>query len=498
MKAVKKLAGETLIYGMSTIVPRLLNYLLLTPFYTRLFEKSEYGIVTELFAYIAFLLVILTYGMETACFRFAESENDKKRVFSTAMLSVLFTSVLFTGIILFFHESIASLIRYESNSEYIIWLGLIVATDAFMAIPFARLRQQNRAFRFAMIKIASVIINIGFNLLFLVWMPDMQDKGSDSFLLAFYDPEMGVGYAFIANLIAVFATLLLLSRDILAISLTFDKDLLKRMLFYAWPLLIIGIAGMINEVSDKIVFKFLVEVPENVADSNKYILDQIGIYGANTKIAVLMTLFIQMFRFAAEPFFFAQSKEKDSLQMYAVVMKYFILFCLLIFLGVMLFLDLVKYFIDAKFHEGLIVVPIILTANMFLGIFYNLSIWYKLKNLTLYGAGIAVIGSLVTLVINILLVPDYGYIGAAWAHLLCYTVMMIIAWWWGNKYLPVKYDIRATGFYFILAYGIAFLGMYLRHLNDSLSLPLSAGLFFAFILVIVYKEKQHLQNILHR
>ena len=460
MEAIKKLAGQTVIYGMGTIVPRFLNYLLLTPFYTRLFEKGEYGIVTELYAYVALLLVILTYGMETTSFRFAETERNSRKVFSTAMVSILASSTFFILLIGLLHEQIAGWMRYESNSEYIIWMAIIVASDAFMAIPFARLRQQNKAVRFSAIKFIGISVNIGLNLLFLVYMPNLSEKGSDSFLLRFYNPEIGVGYAFIANLIAVGVTFLLLIRDIIEIKFDFSKQLLKKMLTYAWPLIIIGVAGMINEVADKPLMKYLLKIPSGVSDENGYVMEQIGVYGANTKIAVLMTIFIQMFKFAAEPFFFNQAKEKNSNQVYADVMKYFVVFCMLIFLGVTLFIDVVKYFIDEKFHEGLNVVPIILIGNMFLGVFYNLSVWYKLKDLTRLGAVIAIIGASITLLINFIFVPNYGYMGSAWGHLACYTVMMTISYLWGRRYLAVNYDLKRILTYMAIGFAIYVISLF--------------------------------------
>ncbi len=498
MKAIKRLAGQTVIYGMGTIVPRFLNYLLLTPFYTRLFERGEYGIVTELYSYVALLLVVLTYGMETASFRFAETEKNSRRVFSTAMVAVLTTSSLFMLLIGLMHNQIAGWIRYESNSEYIIWMGIIVAADAFMAIPFARLRQQNKAIRFATLKFVNISVNIGLNLLFLIYMPYLHTNGSDSFLLQFYNPEIGVGYAFIANLLSVGVTLLLLLKDIYNIKFEFDKALLKRMLTYAWPLLIIGLAGMINEVVDKPLMKFLLIIPEGIKDGNAYAMDQIGVYGANTKIAVLMTIFIQMFRFAAEPFFFSQAKEKDANQVYAAVMKYFIVFCLLIFLGVTLFIDVVKFFIDEKFHEGLHVVPIILIGNMFLGIFYNLSVWYKLNDLTRYGAIIAVIGASVTLLINFIFVPFYGYIGSAWGHLACYSVMMFISYFWGRKYMPIQYDLKNIFVYMAMGGLIYFVSLFNQLESKLFFYSVNALMFLVFVGIVYFAERRKLKQVLAR
>ncbi len=475
MKPLKKLAGQTAVYGMGTIVPRLLNYLLLTPFYTRIFVEGQYGVVTELYAYVAFLLVLLTYGMETSYFRFAESEKNKDGVFTTTLSALFVTSSLFIVLALWFSNDIAALIRYPNHPEYIIYFAIIVGIDAFSAIPFARLRQQNRAFRFAWIKIINVVTNISFNFFFLVFCPWFLKTNPDSSLSLIYNADIGVGYAFISNLIASVVTLILLLPDIFKIKYSFDRKLLIRMLSYGFPLLLVGVFGMINEVSDKVLFKFLLSVPENVADKDNYILGQLGVYGANYRLAVLMTLFIQMFRYAAEPFFFSHAREENAKRLYASVMKYFIIFCLLIFLSVTLFIDIFKYFIGPDFRSGLGIVPIILLANLMLGIFYNLSVWYKLTDKTKYGAMIAFGGAIITVVLNVLLVPKYGYTGAAWAHLACYFSMVVLSFIVGRKFYPIVYDLRNIFLYFIIAFAFYFL---------SQELPLAEGISRYFIHLI--------------
>jgi O-antigen/teichoic acid export membrane protein len=492
MNSIKRLAGQTIIYGMGTIVPRFLNYLLLTPFYTRLFEKGEYGIVTELYAYVALLLVLLTYGMETTSFRFSESHPDSRKVFRNAQTSILITSGLFLAGVGFLTDSIAQILRYQANPEFIVWMALIVATDAFMAIPFARLRQQNKAWRFSIFKFVSITINILLNLLFLVYLPKWYGEGSDSLLVRYYNPEIGVGYAFIANLISVFITLALLLPDIFRIGLGLSMQLIKKMYSYAWPLLIIGIAGMINEVADKAMLKYLLVAPKGI-DQHKYAMEQIGIYGANTKIAVLMSIFIQMFKFAAEPFFFAQYKEKGANTTYALVMKYFVIFCVFIFLMVTLFIDLVKFFIDEKFHDGLHVVPIILLGYMFLGIFYNLSVWYKLKDVTRLGAVIAVIGASITILVNMIFVPHHGYVASAWGHIGCYFAMMVISFLWGKKYMPIDYQVvRLIGY---IAFGIVILIMY-RFFSEMFNhWMVGSGLLFLFLVCTSFLEYKEFKQV---
>lgn len=485
MNPLKRLAGQTAIYGMGTIIPRLLNYLLLTPFYTRIFIQGEYGIVTELYAYVAFLMVLLTYGMETAYFRFAESEKSPIKVYSTSLIALFTTSFLFIFFINLFAQDLADVIRYSSNPEYIQYFAFIVGIDAFCAIPFAKLRQQNRALRFTIIKIVNICVNIGFNLFFLVLCPYLAEKDPDSILLRIYSDNVGVGYAFISNLIASLITIVLLLPEIVRIKLSFDITLLKRMLNYSYPLLIIGLAGMVNEVSDKILLKYL--LPDNV-DA----LAQVGIYGANYKLAVIMTLFIQMFRYAAEPFFFSEAKKKDAKKVYADVMKYFVIFCLIIFLVVILYLDIVKYFIGEDFRSGLKIVPIVLLANLFLGVFYNLSIWYKLNNLTLYGAYIAVIGAIITIVLNVILIPKIGYLGSAWATFACYFAMMVISYFWGRKIFPVKYDIKRIFIYTALALILFSISKVFRIETESLRLIINTVYLLTFLAIVIKIEKANL------
>lgn len=492
MNPLKQLFGQTAIYGLGTIVPRLLNYLLV-PLYTRIFAEDQYGIITELYAYVAFLLVLLTYGMETTFFRYAEKEKDSQRVYSTSLFSLLITSVTFILIISIFLDPIAGFIRYGQNSEYILLFAIIVAIDAFTAIPFAYLRHQNRALRFSVIKVINVTVNIALNLFFLVLCPAIAEKNPDSIILFAYREGIGVGYVFIANLVASIVTLLLLAPQILRIRPVMDTALLRRMLSYAFPLLIIGLAGMTNEVSDKIIFKYLATVPEGVENGAEYIMGQLGIYGANYKLAVLMTLFIQMFRYAAEPFFFAQAKEANSKQVYAQVMKFFIIFSLAIFLGVTLFIDLFKHFIGPAFWEGLFIVPVVLMANLFLGIFYNLSVWYKLNDITRYGAFIALAGAAITIVLNVALVPVIGYAGAAWAHFACYLGMVVMSFFLGRKFFRIDYPLKRIAFYFLLGIGIYFVFRMLDLDKGTMRHAVSVVLMVTFVVTAFIVERQELR-----
>lgn len=490
LNPLKQLAGQTAIYGMGTIVPRLLNYLLV-PIYTRFLLKAEYGIVTELYAYIAFFFVLLLYGMETTFFRYAEGDKEPERVFSTSLISIFTTSSFFVLIVWIFITPISDFLKYPNHQDYILMAAGIVALDAFTAIQFANLRQQQKPLRFSFIKIITVAINVGLNLYYVWYCDIIYQQNPDSAWLIFYNPEYRVGYVFLINLISSFVGILLLSPQLIRLKLILDTRLLRKMLIYAFPLLIIGITGMINEVIDKIIFKYLAPVPPGTPEPHSYIMGELGIYGANYKLAVLMTLFIQMFRYAAEPFFFAQAKESNAKQVYADVMKYFVVFGLLIFLGVMLFLDIFKYFIGPEHWVGLRIVPIVLLANLFLGIFYNLSVWYKLNDLTRYGALIAMSGSIITIVTNLLLVPRMSYTGAAWGHFLCYLFMMVLSYFWGRKYYPIPYNVPRILLYILSAMVIFGISWYFSPEDRSMRLALNTFLFIVFLGTVVMNEKWH-------
>lgn len=486
MASIKSLVGQTLIYGLGTIVPRLLNYLLLTPFYTRVFAKGEYGSVTELYAYVAFFLVLLSYGMETTFFRFAETEKSEQKVFSTISWSMLFTSIPFFFWIIFFKQDIANWIQYPESPNYILWLGLIVGLDAFFSIPFAKLRQENKALRFTSIKLVNIGINIGLNFLFLYVFKGAYDANPESSLAQYYSPEIGVGYVLIANLTATSFVALLLMPEFLKSKWEFDFNLWKKMMGYALPLLIVGLAAMINEVADKLLLKYM-------TPDAQLPMEQVGIYGANYKLAVLMTLFIQMFKYAAEPFFFKQAKQENAKESYAQIMKYFVIFGIAIFLGVTLFLDWIKYFIGSGYHEGLRIIPIVLMANLFLGMYYNLSVWYKLTNKTHLGAIVSIVGAVVTLVINFAFIPKYGYMASAWATFAAYGLMMLLSWAWGQKYYRIHYPLGKILVYFVLSTIIYFSFTSLAF--DSLILKnLSAAiLWIGFVLVAYYTERKELK-----
>ncbi|RKX17138.1 MAG: polysaccharide biosynthesis protein, partial [Candidatus Zixiibacteriota bacterium] len=480
MNTIKKLAGQTAVYGLSSVIGRFLNYLLV-PLYTYNLPTGQYGIVTELYAYVSFLIIILTYGMETGFFRFSETETNLNKVYSTTLTSLFSTSSLFIFFFLAFYKNIASTIGYTSHPEYILWFAFIIATDAFVSIPFAKLRRENKAIKFAIIKLINIFVNVGLNLFFIKLCPYLIEQNPDSWVATFGLGDISIKYIFISNLAASLITLLLLLPDILNVKFEFDKVLLKKILIYSLPLLVAGLAGMVNETLDRILLKVLLPATSDV-------MQQIGIYGANYKIAILMTLFIQMFRYAAEPFFFSQAKEKDAKETYAKVMKYFIIFGLLIFLFVMLYIDVIKYFIGTDYREGLKIVPIILLANLFLGIIYNLSVWYKLTNKTKFGAYIALIGAGITIILNIILIPRIGYMGSAWATFFCYFSMMIISFIWSRRTYKISYDIKNLLLYFFLALAIFFFVTYFTINNPSIKYTINSILLLGFILLAVLKE----------
>ena len=484
MNPLRQLFGQTAVYGFGTVVPRLLNYLLLTPFFTRVFEPGEYGVVTELYAYVVFLMIVLTYGMETGFFRYAKLHKNADEVFSTSQISLLFSSSAFILLIFLFHRNLAGFMDYGSNPEYILWIGVIVGTDAFTSIAFARLRWENKALQFALIRIASVVMNVFLNFWFLYFVPEKAEAGPlPVWMDRLWDPAIGVGYVFISNMASSLFNLLLLSGTIVKLRTGFNVGLWRRIFRYSAPLLIAGLAGTINEALDRVLLKYLLPDPDTA-------MQQLGIYGANYKIAVLMTLFVQMFRYASEPFYFGRSEQKDARNLFAQVMKYFIIAGLLIFLVVNLYMDLFKHFIGNRFHEGLGIVPVVLAANLLLGVFFNLSIWYKLNNLTKYGAIITIIGALITFSINWLFIPEYGYMASAWAHVFCYGSMVIISYFIGRRIYFVPYPLKRIGAYVLLAVAVFAGSLFTKELSTVSGLVMNTGFLAGFIIIVVFKERR--------
>jgi O-antigen/teichoic acid export membrane protein len=476
------LAGQTAIYGLSSIIGRLLNYLLV-PLYTRVLITSEYGVVTEMYAYVSILWVMLTYGMETTFFRFSQSEKNKSQVYSTAFSSLMVTSLVFAVLILFYSRGIANWLGYPGHRDYVIWFGLILAFDAITSIPFAKLRQQNRPIRFATIKLINIGLSIGLNLFFILLCPFILNNYPGSFFTGvinkFFNPDMLVGYIFISNLVASAVTLLLLLPELPLRKLSINFKLLA----YTWPLLIVAIAGSINLSLDKILLPRL--LPEGTD-----MMAQVGIYGACYKVSIIMTLFVQTFRYAADPFFFGEADKSDSRKIYADVLNYFTIAVSLIFLVVTLYLDIVIKFIGEAYREGEGVIPILLLGNLFLGIFYNLSIWYKLTNQTIFGAMLSIIGAGITIALNFILIPKIGYYGSAWAAFFAYFVMMVLSYFLGRKYFSVPYNLQKFFTYLGLAVTLYLISTIIPYSSITLKFAISTALLVFYFAVIFFFERK--------
>ncbi len=483
MSNIKKLAGQTAIYGLSTIVGRFLNYLLV-PIQTRVFNLVQFGTITGLYAYITFLNVLLTHGMETTFFRFAEKHNHEQRIYSTAMRSVLFFSLVFGFLTFLFANQIATLIHMGATAYYIKIVAAIISLDAIAAIPFALLRKENKALRFALIKNAGIAATIFLNIYFMVIGPYCLSE--KHIQLPFITNQIDPSVILIANLCGSILTFLLLIPEIIKIRFERNRALYQEMLEYAIPIMFIGFAGMINETLDRIMLVQLIPDQSTALRMN-------GIYGANYKLSIVITLFIQAFKYAAEPFFFKHGKNNSKTQIYADVMHVFILVCLSIFLLVMLNMRLFEQFIGAEFREGLIIVPVLLWANIFLGIYYNLSIWYKLTDQTSKGAYIAVAGAIITVILNYMLIPILGYYGAAISTAICYGTMMVMGYAMGQKYYPIPYKVRSFFGYSALALLLYAIGYYLQNssVQGSTYYFIGNGLLFVFILIAIINEKSN-------
>lgn len=456
MGIIKKLASQTAIYGLSSIVGRFLNYLLV-PLYTYHFSAAEYGVVSEFYAYAGFFSVVLLFGFETGYFRFRDKAVVGKDVaYSTALWFILLTNAAFFTVIWQFNPWLSELLHYSQHPEYVLCFSLILILDAVSAIPFARLRAENRPFHFAGIKIAEILITVGLSVLFIWYLPKVYADLALPYLGKIYRPEIGVGYIFLANLIASVCKFLMLTPQLLGLRWGFDSALFGRMLRYSLPMVVIGFAGIINEMLDRVLLKQL--LPYDLATNMK----MLGIYSACYKLSILMSLFIQAFRFAAEPFFFSYADQADARTVYAKVLRFFVVFCVFIFLLVTLFIDFFKYFVGEEFRSGLDAVPILLLANLCLGIYVNLSIWYKLTDHTLLGAFVALAGAALTVYLNIQWIPLYGYMGSAWATLACYGSMAVVSYLLGQIYYPVSYNVLRILAYIGLGLGLYQANLYLK------------------------------------
>lgn len=483
---LKKLAGQTAIYGLSTILGRFINYLLV-PLQTRTLNASQFGIVTGLYAYVSFFNVLLTHGMETSFFRFAEKSDNPDRVYGNALRSVTIISIFFLVVASLFAEYLSELTGIGHEPWIIRMTAGIIALDAISAIAFAKLRKENKPLRFALIKNAGILLNILLNLYFLMLCPYIFKQNGK--LLPLFDGSVRPELIFISNLFASFISFISLIPELRLIKQKGEKGQYQEMLNYALPMMVVGFAGMINETLDRILLMKLLPNKEEA-------LRLTGIYGANYKLSIIITLFIQAFKYAAEPFFFSLGSKNEKRQVYADIMTLFIVVCLSIFLLVGLNMEFFKNFIGEEFHEGLQIVPVLLWANICLGIYYNLSIWYKLSDQTTKGAQIALIGAAITLIGNYILIPKFGYFGSALATLICYASMMIIAYIWGMKYYPIPYETGKFIQYSMLSMLIYASVRYFQnsHQGGLLYYVYSSLGLLAFLAIAIVREKKKITH----
>ena len=475
------LAKQTAIYGLSSIIGRFLNYLLV-PIHTHRMaaESGGYGIVTNLYAYTALLLVILTFGMETTFFRFSNKEGvNPNKAFSTAGLSVGFVSLVFLLLVSIFLQPIAAALDYATHPEFVEIMAIIAAFDAFQAILFARLRYENRPVKFMVLKLSFIIMSLLLNLFIFYLAPYL--KAHFPAMMEWYQPSYQVGYIFIANLICTVLVTFGFIPEIKKLKSGIDFTLLKQMLNYTWPILLLGLAGILNQVADKIVFKKIVPGLEGE--------EQLGIYGACVKIAMIMAMITQAFRYAYEPFVFGGQRDKNDKVLQAKVMKYFIIFTLLAFLAVVMYMPILKYLVGEDYHAGLRVVPIVMMAEIFMGIYFNLSFWYKLTDQTWWGAVFSAIGCVVLLAINFIFVPKYGYTACAWGGFAGYGTCMILSYFVGQKIAPIPYDLKSAFLYFAIAIGLFYAQKYIQIDSNVWTLVINTALLLVFFVFICWKEK---------
>lgn len=484
MSLYKNLFKQTLIYGLATVLPRMLSFLL-NPLYVDQLPKQEFADVSIVFAWLVFFNVILSYGMETAFFRFFNSEEDKKKVISTATVSIFWSSLVFLGIALLYRKALAD--WSNINVEYVTYTIWILALDALVIIPFSKLRAEKRPLFYAVIKIGNVLINVAFNLFFLLVLPKLAHNNPDGIFSTFYYPGFEVGYIFISNLIASLATFVVLSPDYFKLNWKFDWALWRKMMNYGFPILLAGLAFAINEHFDKILLEKL-DVPKS----------EIGAYAACYKIGMFMVLFRTAYTLGIEPFFFSHASNENAQQTYATITKYFVIFGSFICLFVIVFVDLLKQVLvpNASYWEADKVVPLIVLANFFLGIYTNLSVWYKLIDKTKIGAYISIIGAFVTLGLNYILIPQFSYYGSAIATIAAYGTMMVISFRMGQKKYPIPYDINRILGYLGLTILFSAISFYIPYVRENYLLKIV--LLSAFLYFIYHNEKDTLLRIIKR
>ncbi len=487
MSLYKNLFKQTAIYGIATVVPRMFSFLL-TPLYTQLLPEQEYGKVNIIFAWVVLFNVVLAYGMETAFFRFYNSD-DAKKVQSTSTISIFWTSIAFLGVALLSRNYLAN--AADIDVRYITYTIWVLVLDALVIIPFSKLRAQGRPMFYAVVKIGNVVVNLGLNVFFLVYLPKIAAANPEGLLATMFVENFEIGYIFISNVIASLLTFIILLPHYFRISWQLDKQLWKRMMRYSLPVLVAGIAFAINETFDRILLKSILS--GNIM-SVEQAEAQVGIYSACYKLAIFMTLFATAFRLGIEPFFFSHAKSENARQTYAMITKYFVIFGSAILLVVIVFSDLLKILIirNEGYWEGMKVVPLIIMANFFLGIYHNLSVWYKLSDRTKMGAYISIIGAIVTLGLNFALIPQYSYMGSAVATIAAYGTMMVISYILGNKYYPIPYDMKKIMGYLGLSIALSLVCFYFFRENYFVS----TGAVVVYTVFIYSSEKATLQRII--
>ncbi|RDV13201.1 polysaccharide biosynthesis protein [Pontibacter diazotrophicus] len=495
MSIAKKLVGQTAAYGLSSIVGRALNYLLV-PIYTDVFLPEEYGVVSYLYAFVGFFNILYTYGMETAFFRYANKPGaDRDKLYNEVLSLIICSSAIFTGILLLASGAIVDYKGYpEEYQSYINWLALILAIDAIVAIPFAKLRLQNKPIKFASIKLINILLTVGGNILFLVVFRHIYHgeylQELRPLVEPLYDPDFGVGYIFLINLVANALLIPMLWKEFASLRFELNKEQLRPMLLYAYPLLFMGLAGMVNEVIDRILLEEW--LPESFYP-NKTNMAVVGIYSACYKLSIFMTLAIQAFRYAAEPFFFSQAEEKDSPQSFALIMKWFVIACAFIFLFISANLeDFALLLRSPEYREGIMVVPVLLLANLFLGVYYNLSVWFKLTDKTRFGTYISFAGAAITIIFNLLLIPVLGYMGSAIATFICYFSMATASYLLGNRHYPIPYPTKTIISYILLATGLVWLALGVDIENFWLRHAYHLAVCAAFLVIVWLRERPRL------
>lgn len=484
MANLKTLFKDTALYGMSSIVGRFLNYLLV-PLYTAKIAASSggYGVIINVYAYTALLLVILTFGMETTFFRFVNKEGaNPMRTYSTVLIMVGSVALLFVALVLAFINPVSSFMGYSAHEEYVAVMAACVAIDAFQCIPFAYLRYKHRPWKFVALKMLFIVLNITLNIVYFVVLPAMYSNPSThGFAASVYDPNVGVGYVFRLNLFCTAIITFFFWKELTGFRWVFDKILFRKMLSYSWPILLLGITGILNQTADKILFPIVSPGAEGHV--------QLGIYGAAAKIAMIMAMITQAFRYAYEPFVFGSAKEKGSRDTYAKAMKYFIIFTLLAYLVVVGYLDVLKYIIGRDYWEGLKVVPVVMAAEIMMGVYFNLSFWYKLIDKTIYGAWFSGVGCVVLVLINVLLIPKYGYMACAWAGVAGYGTAMLLSYFVGQKKYPINYPLKSITVYICIAALFTAIMLYTpQSLPKALRLGINTLLIILFVAHIIHYD----------